>query len=83
MSNLKKDKTLVKIKRLEGQVAAVRRMYEEGRECMDVVQQIAAVKSALSGVAKDMLTSEACQCAGSAKKKGKLDKVLKALVNIN
>jgi DNA-binding FrmR family transcriptional regulator len=36
-----------RIKRAQGQLAAVLRMLEEGRDCVDVVTQIAAVSKAL------------------------------------
>lgn len=36
-----------RIKRAQGQLAGVRRLIEEGRECEDVVTQLAAVSKAL------------------------------------
>jgi DNA-binding FrmR family transcriptional regulator len=36
-----------RLKRAQGQLAAVTRMLEEGRECKDVVTQLAAVSKAL------------------------------------
>ncbi len=73
------DKTLNKLKRAEGQIAAVRRMYEEGRECGEIAQQIMAVRSALSGVARDLLTNEAKECVKSRKRLADFDKILKSL----
>ena len=39
--------TVHRLKRAEGQLAAVVRMLEEGRDCKDVVTQLAAVSKAL------------------------------------
>ncbi|HEY0904654.1 MAG TPA: metal-sensitive transcriptional regulator [Marmoricola sp.] len=39
--------TINRIKRAQGQLAGVLRMLEEGRECEDVVIQLAAVSKAL------------------------------------
>ena len=36
-----------RLKRAQGQLAAVTRMLEEGRDCKDVVTQLAAVSKAL------------------------------------
>lgn len=40
-----------RLKRAQGQLAAVTRMLEEGRDCKDVVTQLAAVSKALAGQA--------------------------------
>jgi DNA-binding FrmR family transcriptional regulator len=37
----------VRLRRIEGQVRGVQRMVEEGRECPDILQQMAAIRSAL------------------------------------
>lgn len=76
------DLVFAKLKRVEGQMRGVVAMYEDGRDCLSVVQQIAAVKSALSGVAKDILTKESLRCAAHPKDKGKLEKTLKRLFEI-
>ena len=54
------------------------KMYDECRECSDVVMQIAAVREALSGVGKEILTSEVVACDRD-KDRDKLDKLLKKL----
>ena len=58
------------------------RMYEECRECSDVVTQVAAVRAALGAVGKELLTSEAVACV-RAKKPGKMEKLLKQLFDIS
>jgi DNA-binding FrmR family transcriptional regulator len=37
----------VRLRRIEGQVRGVQRMIEEGRECPDILQQMAAIRSAM------------------------------------
>ena len=76
------DDTLKKIKRVEGQVSGIRKMVEEGRECLDVVQQIVAARSALSGVAKDLLKEEASECAKTDTGQKKFDRILKSLLDV-
>lgn len=77
------DKTQVKLNRLQGQVAGISKMYEDKRDCLEIVQQILAVRSALSSVAVDLLTSEASHCAKNNSQKD-FDRILKSLItNIN
>lgn len=72
------DQILNRLKRVQGQMEGLVRMYEECRECSDVVTQIAAVRAALGSVGKELLTSEAVACLRD-KKQGKLDQLLKQL----
>lgn len=75
------DKTLSKLKRVEGQISGIRKMYEEGRGCLEVVQQVIAVRSALAGVGRDILQGEAKACSRKESKED-FDKVLKALFDL-
>ena len=83
ISKIKKtmDKVQKKLNRIEGQVGAVKRMYDDGRECLEIVQQIAAAKSALTSVARDLLTGEASKCARNRKPED-FDKVLSKLLEL-
>jgi CsoR family transcriptional regulator, copper-sensing transcriptional repressor len=36
-----------RLRRIEGQVRGVQRMIEEGRDCPDILQQMAAIRSAV------------------------------------
>ena len=76
------DQVLNRLKRIQGQIDGVITMYEECRECSDVVTQIAAVRAALAGVGKELLTDEAVRCSRD-KKHGKLDTLLKQLFDIS
>ncbi len=51
-----------RMKRIAGQVAGVQRMIEEDRYCVDILNQIAAVRSALDALGVELLTEhvEAC-----------------------
>lgn len=75
------DLTLTRLKRIRGQVDGIIKMYEECRECCDVVTQIAAVRAALGAVGKELLTDEAVACV-RGKKPGKMEKLLKKLFEV-
>ncbi|MGH8164547.1 MAG: metal-sensitive transcriptional regulator, partial [Rhodanobacteraceae bacterium] len=50
MSEAGGNKLKVRIKRIAGQVAGVQRMIEEDRYCVDILNQISAVRSALDAL---------------------------------
>ncbi|RFD19549.1 transcriptional regulator [Komagataeibacter melaceti] len=55
-----------RIRRIEGQVGGVLNMVEEDRYCVDILTQISAVKSALDGVAVQILSTHATGCVRRA-----------------
>jgi DNA-binding FrmR family transcriptional regulator len=54
---------LLRLRRIEGQVRGLQRMIDEDRPCPDIVNQVASVEQALSGVTKLLLTSHLGHCA--------------------
>jgi DNA-binding FrmR family transcriptional regulator len=54
-----------RIKRAQGQLAGVLRMLEEGRECEDVVTQLAAVSKALDRAGFSIVATGLQQCLAS------------------
>jgi len=54
--------TINRIKRAQGQLAGVLRMLEEGRDCEDVVTQLAAVSRALDRAGFAIIATGLRQC---------------------
>lgn len=63
-------KLLTRLARIEGQVRGVSRMVEEERYCIDVLNQIQAVKAALTRVETEVLKGHAGHCVAHAIKSG-------------
>lgn len=59
-----------RLARIEGHVAAVRTMVEEGRPCPDVLTQVAAVRAALDQVARRVLEDHLAHCVMDAARRG-------------
>ncbi|MGB9857635.1 MAG: metal-sensitive transcriptional regulator [Dictyoglomaceae bacterium] len=57
-----KKKYTVALRRIEGQVRGIQRMIEEGRDCKEIISQIAAVRSALKRVGILIVEDYAKQC---------------------
>ena len=49
-----KKQLLVRVRRMKGQVDALERALQEGKECTDVLQQIAALRGAANGLMGDV-----------------------------
>jgi len=59
-----------RLKRLEGQVRGVIKMLEEDRYCIDVLQQLQAIKAALGKVEGLVLKGHAACCVEDAIRSG-------------
>lgn len=62
----RREKSLNRLKRIEGQVRGVVRMIESDRYCIDVLTQLSAIKSALSAVEGEILKDHSERCVASA-----------------
>jgi len=56
------NKLATRVKRISGQVAGIERMLEEKRYCVDILNQIAAVRSALDALGVELLTRHLENC---------------------
>jgi DNA-binding FrmR family transcriptional regulator len=68
-----KDALVRRLHRIEGQVRGIERMVEEDRYCIDVLTQIAAVKTALESVAIKVLDDHVNHCVADAMASGEPD----------
>ncbi len=55
-----------RLHRIEGQVAGIRRMYEEGRYCIDVLDQLSAARAGLEAAALLVLEDHVHGCVREA-----------------
>ena len=62
MESEKGRKIKARVNRIAGQVAGIQRMLEEDRYCVDVLNQIAAVRSALDALGIELLTKHLESC---------------------
>lgn len=62
--------TVRRLRRIEGQVRGIARMIEEDRYCVDVLQQVHAVKAALLKVESEVLKNHAASCVEDAIQSG-------------
>ncbi|MEA3225973.1 MAG: metal-sensitive transcriptional regulator [Planctomycetota bacterium] len=80
------DSNLVALRRIEGQVRGVQRMVEDRKYCIDILNQICAVRGALAKVEERILKGHFEHCVAGAfqgtsekEKRQKLDEILKLI----
>jgi len=68
-----------RLSRIEGHVRGIKTMVKENRPCPEVLNQVAAVKGAISGVAKIILEEHLEECLVRAVNQGNLEAEIKEL----
>ena len=76
------DQIISSLNRIEGQVRGIKKMYQEGRDCEKIAQQISAIQSALTSVGKQLLTDEALKCIKSNSSRKEIEKVINSAMKI-
>jgi DNA-binding FrmR family transcriptional regulator len=61
-----KDRTLARLKRIEGQARGLQRMVESEQYCIDILTQVSAMTSALEAVALTLLDDHLKHCVREA-----------------
>jgi DNA-binding FrmR family transcriptional regulator len=61
-----KDRTLARLKRIEGQARGLQRMVEQEQYCIDILTQVSAMTSALEAVALTLLDDHLKHCVREA-----------------
>ncbi len=68
-----------RLSRIEGHVRGIKTMVRENRPCPEVLNQVAAVRGAISGVAKIILEEHLEECLIRAVNEGNLEAEIKEL----
>ena len=73
---------LNRLKRIEGQIRGISGMVEASAYCPDILNQVAAVESALAAFARELLSSHIKTCVASDVREGReeaLDELIQTL----
>lgn len=57
-----KEKLIQRLRRIEGQARGVQGMLNEERDCQEILQQLAAIRSAVQGASRFFLQEYATVC---------------------
>jgi len=75
-----KDKLILRLNRIEGQVKGIKKMIESDCYCDDILNQITSIRSALAGVQMELLKGHINTCVLDQLKEGELN-VIDELAN--
>lgn len=78
-----KGKLISRLNRIEGQIRGVKGLIERDVYCDDVLNQIAAVQSALNSVGKMLLESHLKSCIVKRIQSGELQVIDELLITVN
>ena len=75
---------LTNLRRIEGQIRGIQGMIEEGRYCVDILNQIKAVKNSITAVEGKILKTHLRECIKNSLKGDdefdvKMDEIMKVL----
>ena len=62
MQSPSREKLRNRLKRIAGQVAGLQKMVDEDRYCVDILTQVAAVRSALDALGVELLSDHVEHC---------------------
>jgi DNA-binding FrmR family transcriptional regulator len=57
-----KEELQKRLRRIEGQVRGVQKMIDEDRDCHEIIQQLAAIRSAVQGASMMFMKQYASDC---------------------
>ena len=75
------EKLLSRLSRIEGQIRGVSKMLEDGRYCIDVVNQVTAARKALEKVALLIIQRHINSCVKNAMAEGRGEELTEELVH--
>ncbi len=80
-----KTELLKRLRRIEGQTRGVARMIEEGRDCQEILQQLAAIRSAVYQASLRLMRSFAIECIHASEESPEeaVEALIKALSRIS
>lgn len=88
-ANVKHKDKLNRLSRIEGQVRGIASMIEDGRYCIDILNQLQAIKSALARVESRILkehvetcVTDAINSGDSEDQKNKIDELVDLLEKV-
>ena len=73
---------MTRLSRIEGQVRGIKNMVEEERYCVDILNQVSAVRAALNSFNKELLASHVHSCVVEdirAGKEGAVDELCETI----
>lgn len=82
LNEIEKNDIKKRLRKTGGQINGIEKMVEEGRYCVDVLQQISAARAALNKVALLILESHTKSCVVTAIQENRTEDTVEELIEI-
>lgn len=73
---------LKRLRRIEGQARGVQRMVEQGRDCSEIISQLASIRAATYSTGAFVLRHYARECAARSAEGGAADSPIEDLIDL-
>jgi CsoR family transcriptional regulator, copper-sensing transcriptional repressor len=77
-----KQKVLTRLRRIEGQTCGLQRMVEEDKYCVDIMNQIAGVQSALEQISFMLMKNHLTSCVSDAIQEGHGEEKIREIMHV-
>ena len=74
-----REEVAKRLARIAGHAASLKRLWDEGRDCDDMLTQVSAVRAALDQVGKVILEQHIDHCVNEALERGRPDEAVRDL----
>ncbi len=82
LNDKEKSELKLRLKKIAGQINGIDKMLDDGRYCVDVVQQILAARAALNKVSLIIMESHAKSCMVTAIKENRAEQSIEELMQL-
>jgi DNA-binding FrmR family transcriptional regulator len=82
LTDKEKGELKIRLKKVAGQINGIDKMLDDGRYCVDVVQQILAARAALHKVSLIIMESHAKSCMVTAIKEDRAEESIEELMQL-
>lgn len=82
LADKEKSELRQRLKKVAGQINGIDKMIDEGRYCVDILQQILAARAALNKVSLIILESHAKSCVVTAIKEDRAEQSINELMDV-
>lgn len=73
---------LSRLKKIEGQARGIQKMFDDGRDCTAIIDQVASIKAAVNALSGEMLEAYAIHCLTNAAKFESPEKAIEEAVRV-
>jgi len=80
LSAAERDDIVQRLKRIEGQARGVQKMVDDGRDCGDILTQLASIRAAINSLNGELLETYLLRCMQNPNEFGSPEKAVKQAV---